>query len=426
MEPSDATADLASAHRALALRAHELTTLLELAEAFGQAEGRDAIAVQLALALMGGRLVRCIAVALGDASGPAPLPVVLVRGASAPCVPPHLAALGQPVDLDPADPLVGEGWRRAVPLVAGRVRRGVVLLGPSAAGAPAGAGFEAALAALAVGALEAADRTAERLQRERVDEELRLARTIQQRLLPPPSAPPEGLDVAVRWHPGREVSGDTYWAAPLGPRRVLVAVADVVGKGYAAALLMATVQAGIRMLHASLDAPDAPLDTLDLAAATARLDRLVAESTEPHQFVTLAWAVVDAEAGEAVYVVAGHPAPRLVRAAGAVDLLEAGGPLLGVVPGARWTAGRVALALGDTLVLYSDGLSETAGADAAEFGDHLDAVLAAGAGGTAEETLAHLVAAREAFGDTHEAEADDLTLVAVRRTCTAPPTLSPG
>jgi sigma-B regulation protein RsbU (phosphoserine phosphatase) len=178
---------------------------------------------------------------------------------------------------------------------------------------------------------------------------------------------------------------------------------------------MATVQAGLRLLGPDLDRPDVPLARLDLAGATARLDRLVAESTEPHQFVTLAWAVVDASTGEAVYVVAGHPAPRVVRASGAVESLGAGGPLLGVVPGAAFAAGTVALAPGDTLVLYTDGLSEAPGADGAEFGDGLDAALAAAAAGTAEATLARLVAAHAAFASGADAEADDLTLVAVRR-----------
>jgi len=388
--------------RALALATHELATLTELAEAFGRADGRDAIAAQLALALMGGRLVRRVAVALGD-----PPAVVLVRGADAPAVPPALLALDAPSDLDAGSPLAADGWARAVPLLAGRVRRGVVLLGAPAPGAPAGAGFEAALAALAVGALEAADRADERAARARVDEEIRLARDIQRRLLPPPTAPPAGLDVAVRWVPGREVSGDTYWTSALPGGRLVVAVADVVGKGLPAALLMATVQAGVRML-----APDLTPDAL--GTATARLDRLVFESTEPHQFVTMAWAVVGAD-GEVAYVVAGHPAPRVVRASGAVEALTDGGPLLGVVPGARFAVGRAALGPGDALVLHTDGLGETPGAGGAEFEDALDGALAAAApASSADDLLAALVAARDAF-TTGDADADDLTLVAVRR-----------
>ncbi len=388
--------------RALALATHELATLTELAEAFGRADGRDAIAAQLALALMGGRLVRRVAVALGR-----PPEVVLVRGAVAPAVPDALADLDAPTDLDAGSPLAAGGWARAVPLTAGRVRRGVVLLGPSAPRAPAGAGFEAALAALAVGALEAADRADERAARARVDEEIRLARGIQQRLLPPPTVPPPGLDVAIRWVPGREVSGDTYWTSALPDGRLVVAVADVVGKGLPAALLMATLQAGLRML-----APDLTSGTL--GEATARLDRLVAESTEPHQFVTMAWAVVGAD-GRVAYCVAGHPAPRVVRAAGTVEALGAGGPLLGVLPGARFEVGSTQLAPGDALVLHTDGLGETPGVNGAEFEDALDDVLAATtSAASAEGLLAALVVARDAFA-AGDGDDDDLTLVAVRR-----------
>ena len=312
---------------------------------------------------------------------------------------------------------LGLGW--ALPLCAGDTDRGVVLLGPLADGRPldaAEADFAAALAALAVGALETADRVAERVERERIAGELRAARAIQERLLPPTLD--LGLDAAVVWRPSMEVSGDTYELArlvtpPGAPARWLVAVADVVGKGLGAALLTATLQTGLRLARAELAGPDP-----DLGAATARLDRLIAETTEPHQFVTMAWALVDAPHAGAPSrvraVSAGHPALRLVRAGGALDRLDAGGPLLGVVPGARFAHADAELHAGDALVLVTDGATEAQDATGDEWGeDRLDAAIGA-ATGTAAERLAAIEWARLAFTDGATADDDDLTLLAVR------------
>ena len=405
-------ADLARANRQLGARAQALRTLLELAQAFGRALDREAIVGRLALALMGQLVIRRVAVALCDGDGP--LAPALVKGAAAvPEVPRALARLDAPQRV--AGALAADGWRWAVPLRAGDVTRGVALLGPPAAGDldAQAADFAAALAALAVGALETADRLDERIERERMREEVRLAREVQARLLPEALPAVAGLDVAARWRPSRAVSGDTYHAADLGRGRLLVAVADVVGKGIGASLLMATLQAGFRLVEPDLAASDDPAAAL--AAATARLDRLVAASTEPHQFATLAWAVADGETGRLWHVVAGHPPPRWLRRDGTVASLPSGGPLLGVLPDAAFQAASVTLAPGDAVLLYSDGATEAQDAAGDELDvPGLDAALADAPGTAAGvvEAVARAVAAWSAGGD---AEADDLTLLAVRR-----------
>ncbi|WP_412069925.1 PP2C family protein-serine/threonine phosphatase [Rubrivirga sp. IMCC43871] len=405
---------LVGANRALAARAHGLRTLLELAQTFGQALDREAIAGQIARSLMGQLLVPRVAVALCD-DDEGPLETVLARGAPAPEVPRALARLERPAVID--DPALAETWRWAVPLRAGDLTRGAVVLG-----APFGtppdwypdrdtSDFVAALAALAVGAFETADRVEERLERERLREEVRLAREVQARLLPETLPAIPGLDIAAQWRPSHEVSGDTYHAADVGGR-LLVAVADVVGKGIGASLLMATLQAGFRLAEPDL-AGDTPAAAL--VAATGRLDRLVFDSTEVHQFVTLAWAVV-APDGAVVSVVAGHPPPRIVRADGRVEALATGGPLLGVVPGAAFEAGIDHLAPGDALVFYTDGVTEAQDADGDELGpEGLDRALApAPSAKEAVEAVEALVAAWSAEAP-EAAEDDDLTVLVVHR-----------
>ena len=401
--------ELADTGRQLAGRAQELRTLFELSQAFGQALDRDAIAARLGFALMGQLLVTRCSVALRQPGGP--LVPVWTRGATPPAVPDALAALDEPAAVD-----LGV-WQWAVPLRAGDVSRGVALLGGRPDGTGLATDFAASLAALAVGALETADRVAERVERDRAEQEMRLARQMQRGLLPATLPRVPGLDLAARWEPSRSVSGDTYELCPLvgadgqPDGRLLVAVADVVGKGVGAALLMATLQAGFHLLRDELTA-DA-----DLGAATARLDRLIAESTEAHQFVTLAWGIVDVPRRRLRYVVAGHLPPRLVRASGAVVSLEAGGPLLGVVPGAAFETGDVELAPGDLLIFYTDGVTEAENDEGEEFDVRgLDAALQAGPRDRAARSLDALVDAVTRFAGHNPAEADDLTLVAVRVT----------
>lgn len=413
-----AAADLAVANRALAARAHALRTLFELAQAFGRALDRDAIVSRLAYALMGQLLVRRVAVALCDSDDDGPLDLVLARGADPVTVPRALCDLHEPAALTD-DALVEAGWHWVVPLRAGDVTRGAVLLGRPATAGPDWApdadtvDFTAALAALAVGALETADRVEERVERERVREEVRLAREVQARLLPATLPALPGLDLAAHWRPSRDVSGDTYHAVDLGGR-LLVAVADVVGKGIGASLLMATLQAGFRLLE--LDLVDADDVGAALEEATVRLDRLVHASTEPHQFVTLAWAVVDPATGDVHAVVAGHPPPRLLRSDGCVEALASGGPLLGVLPGATFASVRARLAPGDALVLYTDGATEAQDAAGEELGtDGLDRALA-GPRAEAAALVEAAVAAVATWADGGDGEDDDLTLVAVRRT----------
>ena len=399
--------ELADTGRQLAGRAQELRTLFELSQAFGQALDRGGIAARLGFALMGQLLVTRCSVALRQPGGA--LEAVWTRGALPPAVPDALADLDGPSAVD-----LGV-WQWAVPLRAGDVSRGVALLGGRPDGSGLATDFAASLAALAVGALETADRVAERVDRDRAEQEMRLARQMQRGLLPAALPAVPGLDVASRWEPSRGVSGDTYELCPLvgadgePDGRLLVAIADVVGKGIGAALLMATLQAGFHLLRDELG-PGA-----DLGAATARLDRLIAESTEAHQFVTLAWGIVDAPRRRFRYVVAGHLPPRLVRASGAIESLETGGPLLGVVPGAAFQTGEVELAAGDLLVLYTDGVTE-AETDAGEEFDvpGLDAALQAGPRDGAARCLDALVDAVTRFAGRDPSEADDLTLVAVR------------
>lgn len=181
------------------------------------------------------------------------------------------------------------------------------------------------------------------------------AEQLQRAVHPQVVAPSAGWQVACHYEPsGRtEVGGDFYDAFPLGDGRYVVFIGDVMGRGVAAAAAMAEMRAATRAF-ASVDP--------DPASVVGRLDRMVVRyGTE--QLVTLVYAVADAATGTLVMANAGHPPPSVVRADGTVEQLPlADGPPLGVSRLAREQR-TVSLAVGDTLLLFTDGLVERRGED---------------------------------------------------------------
>jgi len=185
------------------------------------------------------------------------------------------------------------------------------------------------------------------------------AREVQRRLLGAPETLVPGYDLAVAWRSAEDLGGDAYHFAALPAGRLGVAIADVCGKGTPAALLMASVKASLEALVASDLAP---------REVCARLARTMASRLGAERFVSLVYAVLDPARGTLTYVNAGHPAPILLRADGALRRLRRGGPVLGVLDGADYEEGVLALHHGDRLVLVTDGITE-AGTGAEELGD---------------------------------------------------------
>jgi sigma-B regulation protein RsbU (phosphoserine phosphatase) len=404
-----AHAALGVAGRDLAVRAQALEALAEAARAFAAAPDKPAVLRALGWTTMGQLPTDRWTLVLGDGEGGgAP---VGARGLTAPLNPElrtRLAELAAPLEFD-AD-LARSGLELAVPVAGAERSRGALAVGPRATGHAYGETDRAYLGALGGLALAALDRVAlvdARIEKERLEEEMRLARDIQERLLPRRLPAVAGLDVAVCARPNRVVAGDYHDMVALPGGGVVVAVADVAGKGAPAALLMANCQAAVRLLSPELDRPD---PRAILATTTARLNRVISDNTAPGVFVTLVWGVWDGR--RLTYCNAGHPAPRLVRAGGAVESLEAGGPLLGVIADATYEAATVTLETGDSVVLYTDGLTEARRGEE-EYGDtRFDATLTEHRAGSAQQILdAACDAAWEFSGGP---PIDDLTVLVLR------------
>ena len=207
------------------------------------------------------------------------------------------------------------------------------------------------LEAHAKGDLDTLEEIAQQMrERERVEQDLRVARTIQQAVYPKGVPELEGWQVAPYCQPAREVGGDFYDFHPLSDGRVGFVVGDATGKGVPAALVTTGVCAflgGVAMGSGS----SSPGEVLALVneAALARFP--------PNMFVTCFYAILEPESGRLRYANAGHDLPYLHRNGEAEELRARGMPL-GIMPGMSYEEGEVSLAEGECVLFHSDGLVE--------------------------------------------------------------------
>jgi sigma-B regulation protein RsbU (phosphoserine phosphatase) len=200
------------------------------------------------------------------------------------------------------------------------------------------------------------------------------------------------------------VGGD-YFDFATDEGRVLIALGDVSGKGTGAALLMTVLRAAVRA-HWTEDT---------LGEAVSHINRTVCQNVPSNKFVTFFVARLDPGSGEITYVNAGHNPPLLIRAAGDIDLLHEGGMVLGLFENVTYEAGRVELRPGDTLLAYSDGVSETWSPDGEEYGEErLSAFAREHRGCDAAELQAAILGDLEGF-EAGAAPTDDRTLVVLQR-----------
>jgi len=190
--------------------------------------------------------------------------------------------------------------------------------------------------------------------------EIEEARRIQRRLLPSIIPGVEGLEVATSWQPAAGVGGDCFDAIGFGRRRLALSIADVVGKGIPAALLMSNLQAAVRAFATEASQPG------ELCQQT---NRILCGHIAEGKFISFFYCVADADFGVLTYANAGHCPPILVRGDGSVERLVEGGPVLGVFPDAAYEQHHVKFGPGDRLVLYTDGISEARDPRDGEFGE---------------------------------------------------------
>jgi serine phosphatase RsbU (regulator of sigma subunit) len=247
---------------------------------------------------------------------------------------------------------------------------------------------------------------AEKLELEkRASRELEIAKEVQARLFPQKSPIIPSLDYAGICIQARQVGGDYYDFLDLGPQRLGLVIGDVVGKGIAAALLMANLQANLRSQCAI--ALDRPQDVLRA------VNRLFCENTPIGGFATLFFAEYEQETGRLRYVNCGHLCGLILRGNDAVERLDATGTVLGLFEDWDCEMGERRISAGDTLALYTDGITEAFNNAEEEFGEErLVAALRKHGACCSRELLEAIVA--EVRGFSPREQRDDITMIVAK------------
>ncbi len=342
------------------------------------------------------------------------------------------------LDLTPSDPLLGylqrepgvidlqslrltspmverlraEGVRLAVPLLSQGTLIGLLTLGPRRSEQDYTSDDRALLGNLASQAAPALrvaqlvrQQQFEARERERIAQELRVARLIQQTLLPRSVPNVAGWGITPYYEPAREVGGDFYDFIELGDGQLGLVIADVTDKGVPAALVMAMARSILRAAAGRLDSPGAVLK---------RVNEVLCPDMPPNMFVTCLYAILDTRSGRLRFANAGHDLPYWHHAAGVSELRARGMPL-GLMPGMHYEEREIALAPGDHVLFYSDGLVEAHNARREMFSfDRLEMLVgahAAGGQGLVDLLLSELAD----FTGSGWVQEDDITLVALGR-----------
>ena len=203
-------------------------------------------------------------------------------------------------------------------------------------------------------------RTGRRLGAARASGEIEEASVTQRGLLPREIPQFPGYDISAAWRPAGAVSGDYLDVLKLNPNNLALCVADVIGKGVPAALLMSNVQAAVHALAGEM------LPTGELCE---RINRIVAGNLGSGKFITFFYGVLDGAARRFSYTNAGHCEPILVRQNGECVRVNHGGVVLGVFPDWSYHQEHVDLVPGDRLALFTDGITEISNAQGEEFGE---------------------------------------------------------
>ena len=298
----------------------------------------------------------------------------------------------------------------AIPMRIQQKTQGMILVGKSirtASYTPADLEFLFSLGNLAIISIENARLFQSAIEKQRMEDELKIAREIQQGLLPEHLPKINGFDIAAINIPSKEVGGDYYDVIKRKSGEYVLAIGDVSGKGTPASLLMANVQAVLRAL--------APFCT-SVSQTTGQINDLVCSNIHgSNKFITFFWGILDPALRSFVYSNAGHNPPLLIHTDKTIDRLGSGGLILGIYETTQaYEESAVEFSSGDVLVLYTDGISEAMNSESKEFSEEaLETVIKKNVHLSAQEIISEVrLAVEKHTKDTPQS--DDITLLILK------------
>ncbi len=300
------------------------------------------------------------------------------------------------------------GFVIAVPMTIKNEVRGFILLGKRLTGKPfshSDLEYISSVASLAIISIENSRLFKEALEKQKLEKDLELARTIQQNLLPKKLPDFKKIEIAAYNKTAKQVGGDYYDVIKLDEKRLLFAIADVSGKGVQAALLMANLQAFLKAIIKQ---------NIPLVEASNLINDLVSENTSMGSFITFFWGVLNTEELTFTYVNAGHNPPLLIRD-GNIIKLKTGGMILGVMSTVvDYEFETIQLKANDVIVMFTDGITEAMDTEKNEYTDErLEKLILENSNVSAKELLNKII--DDVNEHTWEAEqSDDITCCVVK------------
>ncbi len=357
--------ELRHINRRLDRKVHDLNTLLELSKDFNMMVDREEIARVFKFAMLGQMLIRTFFFALDIDSKREMVSISGIKDQPSDDDLNQLFGMDditRTKDNDCCNFINDNNIELVIGLRFQNEKIGVVGVGPRATREGYGdaeINFLQSLGNLALLTIQKTLLLEEQIVKKRLEEELNLAKTIQEGLLPNPVPEIPGFDIAAVNVSSRQVGGDYFDVLKLSDEGHLIAIADVTGKGIPASLLMANLQS---MLHALAPLP------VTLEEASGRINDIIYENTPPDKFITFFWGKISSDGKKFKYTNAGHNPPMVFKEGkNEPILLEDGGVILGAMPTLMpYSSAEYEFEKGDTLVFFTDGVTEAMNPDQTE------------------------------------------------------------
>ncbi|MBX2976995.1 MAG: SpoIIE family protein phosphatase [Ignavibacteriaceae bacterium] len=304
--------------------------------------------------------------------------------------------------------IIKDGIEICIPMKLQGVTKGIVLLGRRLNNVDynsADIEFVSSVASIAIVSLENKRLFQEALLKQKLEEELEIAKDIQQKLLPSKIPSFENFEIASLSVSSKQVGGDYYDIIVKNSESFIVSIADVSGKGVPASLLMANLQAVLK----AVSRQDLAIDE-----ATGLINDLITENTSDGRFITFFWGIINDKTKNIKYVNAGHNPPILIRNK-KIQKLERGGLILGVVKTfAPYLFEEIQLKSGDVLVLFTDGITEAKNNFDEDFSDERFEKLLHDYSSLSPSEIINKVENEISKFTIGEQQSDDITLVVIK------------